>query len=117
MRLAKVGLRHASVRGAIRYVRVTDATPITIFLPAGEYIASISPLDYSILTYRVVIQEDTSHPFDQTARDHAGAGFTVSTQESVVFRVDENQGIRVVGIGAAPYAHVVFFERITGETL
>lgn len=117
MKLAKVGLRHASIRGAMRYVRVTDTTPQTIFLAAGEYIVSISPLDYSILTYRVVIQEDTSHPFDQTQTDHACAGFTVSTHESVVVSVDENQAMRVVGIGATPYAHMVFFERVTGETL
>lgn len=117
MKLPQVGLRHASIRSAMRYVRVTDTTPQTIYLAAGEYSVCVTPLDYSILTYRVVVQEDTSHPFDPTATDHACAGFTVSTHESVVMRVEENQAVRVVGIGNATYPHVVFFERISRESL
>lgn len=117
MKLPMINARHASIRSAMRYVRVTDSTPRTIYLAAGDYCACVTPLDYSILTYRVVVQEDTSHPFDQTATDHACAGFTVATNESVVFRVEENQAIRVVGIGNTTYPHVVFFERISRESL
>lgn len=117
MKLPQVGVRHASIRSAMRYVRVSDTQPQTIYLAAGDYTCCVTPLNYSILTYRVVVQEDTSHPFDQTATDHACAGFTVATGESVVFRVEENQAVRVVGIGNSTYPHMVFFERVTRESL
>lgn len=106
---------NAAIRASLRYLRVSTSAAQTVQLPAGTYFVSCSALDYSILHYRVVIQEDTAHPFDQTQVDHLTAGFTLSENESRVFVVEENQAIRVIGLGSAQYPYIVFFERLTPE--
>ena len=107
---------NAAIRASLRYVKVSAQTgPVLLQLPAGTYFVTCTPLDYSILDYRVVIQEDTAHAFDQTQNDHLTAGFTVGQNESRVFTVEENQLIRVVGLGNSQYPYLVFFERLTRE--
>lgn len=106
---------NAAIRASLRYLKVSTSSPIKVMLPAGTYFVSCSAVDYSILHYRVVIQEDTAHPFDQTQTDHQTAGFTLSENESRVFTVEENQGVVVVGLGSAQYPYIVFFERLTPE--
>lgn len=105
----------AAIRASLRYVKVSSSAPISIQLPAGLYFVSCSALDYSILHYRVVIQEDTAHNFDQTQTDHLTAGFTLSENESRTFQVEENQAIKVTGLGSAVYPYMVFFERLSPE--
>ena len=107
---------NAAIRGSLRYVKVSASTgPVLLQLPAGTYFVTCTAIDYSILHYRVVIQEDTAHAFDQTQNDHLTAGFTVSENESRVFVVEENQLIRVIGLGNSTYPYLVFFERLTPE--
>lgn len=106
---------NGQVRASLRYVKVNVNASATLQLPAGTYFVSCTALDYSILHYRVVIQEDTAHPFDQTQSDHLTAGFTVSENESRVFVCEENMLVRVVGLGNGQYPYMVFFERLTPE--
>ena len=106
---------NGQIRSSLRYVKVSTSAAATLQLPAGRYFVSCTALDYSILHYRVVIQEDTAHPFDQSQSDHLTAGFTVSENESRTFTVEENQLIRVVGLGDGTNPYMVFFERLTPE--